>query len=94
MVMGDLGSIRIENETSQPSLVAPVIPVRPNSTIPVLMGLLLVLGGILVLFMGYSEISRHRVDTHITDHVVETRPSPNRSYCPFRTGFSGAGRRI
>ncbi len=56
--MGDLGSIRIENEISQPSLVAPVIPVRPNSTIPVLMGLLLVLGGILVMFMGYSEISK------------------------------------
>ena len=64
--MSDLGSMRIENESSeprlieasQPSLVAPIIPVRPNSTIPVLMGLLLVLGGILLLFMGYSEISR------------------------------------
>ena len=56
--MGDLGSMRIENESLQPSLVAPVIPVRPNSTIPVLMGLLLVLGGILVMFMGYSDISR------------------------------------
>ena len=58
MAMGDLGSMRIENESPQPSLVAPVIPVRPNSTIPVLMGLLLVLGGILVMIMGYSDISR------------------------------------
>ena len=56
--MGDLGSMRIENESPQLSLVAPVIPVRPNSTIPVLMGLLLLLGGILVMIMGYSEISR------------------------------------
>ncbi len=64
--MSDLGSMRIENESSQPrliessqpGLVAPIIPVRPNTTIPVLMGLLLILGGILLLLMGYSEISR------------------------------------
>ena len=49
--------IRIENDNSQ-ELIAPIIPVRPNTTIPVLMGLLLVLGGILVMFMGYAEISR------------------------------------
>ena len=49
--------IRIENDNSQ-ELITPIIPVRPNTTIPVLMGLLLVLGGILVLLMGYAEISR------------------------------------
>ena len=49
--------IRIENDNSQ-ELITPIIPVRPNTTIPVLMGLLLVLGGILVLFMGYAEIIR------------------------------------
>lgn len=50
-------SIRLENDSSQ-ILVAPVIPVRPNTTIPVLIGVLLVLGGILVMWMGYTEITR------------------------------------
>jgi len=57
-MMSEVGSMRIENESSQPLLVAPVVPVRPNTTIPVLMGLFLLLGGIVVAYMGYGEIGR------------------------------------
>ena len=53
--MGDLGSMRIENESPQLSLVAPVIPVRPNSTIPVLMGLLLLCQLVLVYVLRRKE---------------------------------------
>ena len=38
--MSDIGSMRIENEVRGPILVAPVIPVRPNTVIPVLVGLI------------------------------------------------------
>ena len=54
--MPDIGSMRIENEVSGPVLVAPEIPVRPNTVIPVLVGLILVLVGVFVAYDGYFNI--------------------------------------
>jgi len=54
--MSDIGSMRIENEVSGPVLIAPEIPVRPNTVIPVLVGLILVLVGVIVAYDGYFNI--------------------------------------
>jgi len=54
--MPDIGSMRIENEVSGPILVAPEIPVRPNTVIPVLVGLILVMVGVIGAVIGYFDI--------------------------------------
>ena len=54
----ELPSMRLEGEVSMSNepIQLPVIPIQPNSTIPVTIGLLLILFGLLIAFEGYAQL--------------------------------------
>lgn len=56
MAVEDLGPMRLSAEPPSSEPRMPEIPIKPNTAIPVVVGLFLILGGILLAYSAYSNL--------------------------------------
>ena len=54
-----LGKIILSSADMNSNPIMPEIPIRPNNSIPITIGILIILGGLLVLFDGGGAIFSH-----------------------------------
>ncbi|MBJ24298.1 MAG: hypothetical protein CMB64_06470 [Euryarchaeota archaeon] len=69
MADDEIGTMILSSDNLNSSLIMPEIPIRPNSTIPKTIGILLLLGGLMISLFGLTALSAHYLEMNYEEQT-------------------------